>query len=50
MKQDDPFQDTKAEYVSANDKELTAQLNRLPTTEELPVVCEISIVVEFYAR
>jgi small subunit ribosomal protein S4 len=38
------------EYVTANDKELTAELNRLPTMEEVPVVCEISSVVEFYAR
>lgn len=38
------------EYVTANDKELTAELNRLPTMEEVPVTCEISSVVEFYAR
>jgi len=38
------------EYVTANDKELTAELNRLPNRDEAPVVCEISSVVEFYAR
>jgi small subunit ribosomal protein S4 len=38
------------DYVTANDKELTAELNRLPTMEEVPVICEISLVVEFYAR
>ena len=38
------------EYITANDKELTAMLNRLPTREEVPVICEISQVVEFYAR
>lgn len=38
------------EYVTANDKELTAELNRLPNMEEVPVTCEISSVVEFYAR
>jgi small subunit ribosomal protein S4 len=38
------------DYVTANDKELTAELNRLPTMEEVPVTCEISLVVEFYAR
>jgi len=38
------------EYVTANDKELTAELNRLPNRDEVPVVCEISSVVEFYAR
>ena len=38
------------EYVTANDKELTAELNRLPQADEVPVMCEISLVVEFYAR
>ena len=38
------------EYITANDKELTAELNRLPAREEVPVICEISSVVEFYAR
>ena len=38
------------EYVTANDKQLTAELNRLPEAEEVPVICEISLVVEFYAR
>jgi small subunit ribosomal protein S4 len=38
------------EYITANDKDLTAELNRLPTREEVPVICEISLVVEFYAR
>jgi small subunit ribosomal protein S4 len=38
------------EYITANDKELTAEINRLPTREEVPVVCEISSVVEYYAR
>jgi len=38
------------DYVTANDKELTAELNRLPNMEEVPVTCEISLVVEFYAR
>ena len=38
------------DYVTANDKELTAELNRLPEAEEVPITCEISLVVEFYAR
>ena len=38
------------EYITANDKELTAELNRLPAMEEVPVTCEISSVVEYYAR
>ncbi|MEI6890540.1 MAG: 30S ribosomal protein S4 [Pontiella sp.] len=38
------------EYITANDKELTAELNRLPEVEEVPITCEISLVVEYYAR
>ena len=38
------------EYITANDKQLTAELNRLPQSEEVPVTCEVSLVVEFYAR
>ena len=38
------------EYITANDKQLTAELNRLPQAEEVPVTCEVSLVVEFYAR
>ena len=38
------------EYVTANDKELTAELNRIPEVTEVPIVCEISLVVEYYAR
>jgi len=38
------------DYVTANDKELTAELNRLPKIEEVPITCEISSVVEFYSR
>lgn len=38
------------DYVTANDKELTAELNREPNMDEVPVTCEISLVVEFYAR
>ena len=38
------------DYITANDKELTAELNRVPNTDEVPITCEISLVVEFYAR
>ena len=38
------------EYITANDKELTAELNRVPNADEVPITCEISLVVEFYAR
>ncbi len=38
------------EYLTVNDKELTATLSRLPEHDEIPVQCEISLVVEFYSR
>ena len=38
------------DYITANDKELTAELNRVPNVDEVPITCEISLVVEFYAR
>jgi len=38
------------DYITANDKELTAELNRVPNADEVPITCEISLVVEFYAR
>lgn len=38
------------EYLTVNDKELTATLSRLPEHSEIPVQCEISLVVEFYSR
>ncbi len=38
------------DYITANDKQLTAEINRLPKMDEVPVICEISSVVEFYAR
>ena len=38
------------DYITANDKNLTAELNRIPNADEVPVTCEISLVVEFYAR
>jgi len=38
------------DYITANDKDLTAEMNRLPNRDEVPVTCEISQVVEYYAR
>ena len=38
------------DYITANDKDLTAEMNRLPNMDEVPVTCEISQVVEYYAR
>ena len=37
-------------YLDANPKALTARLVRLPAREEIPVVCDEQLVVEFYAR
>jgi len=38
------------EYLTVNDKELTATLSRLPEHSEVPVQCEMPLVVEFYSR
>lgn len=38
------------EYLSVNTKELTFKLDRMPEREEVPVECEMSLVVEFYSR
>ncbi|MFA5689379.1 MAG: 30S ribosomal protein S4 [Kiritimatiellales bacterium] len=38
------------EYLTVDDKKLTATLSRLPEHGEVPVQCEISLVVEFYSR
>lgn len=37
-------------YVVRNDAEFEAELVRLPAREEIPVICELSSVVEFYAK
>lgn len=41
---------TTPEYLTVDDKKLTATLNRLPEHGEVPVQCEIALVVEFYSR
>ncbi len=38
------------EYLSVDDKNLTAVLSRLPEPGEVPVQCEVTLVVEFYSR
>jgi small subunit ribosomal protein S4 len=38
------------EYLSVDDKTLTAVLSRLPEPGEVPVQCEVTLVVEFYSR
>lgn len=41
---------TTPNYLTVDDKNLTATLNRLPEHGEVPVQCEASLVVEFYSR
>lgn len=41
---------TTPEYLTVDDKKLTATLARLPEHDEVPVQCEIALVVEFYSR
>jgi len=38
------------EYLTVDDKKLTATLSRLPERAEVPIQCEIPLVVEFYSR
>ena len=38
------------EYLTVDDKKLTATLSRLPETGEVPIQCEMPLVVEFYSR
>jgi len=40
----------KAPYLAVDDNELTARLTYMPTREEMPVVCDVPVVVEFYSR
>lgn len=37
-------------YVKGNDVQMTAELVYLPPQEEIPVICEMPLVVEFYSR
>jgi small subunit ribosomal protein S4 len=38
------------DYLLADHSSLTAQLVRLPAREEIPVRCDVQLVVEFYSR
>ena len=38
------------EYLTVDDKKLTATLSRLPERSEVPIQCEMPLVVEFYSR
>lgn len=37
-------------YLSLNKENLAVQLVRLPQREEVPVICEVQLVVEYYSR
>jgi len=37
-------------YMTVDDKKLTATLSRLPEHGEVPIQCEMPLVVEFYSR
>lgn len=37
-------------YLQVNREQMSATLSRLPTREEIPVICEMSVVVEFYSK
>jgi len=37
-------------YISTDDKDMSARLNYSPTRDEIPVICDIPVVVEFYSR
>jgi len=37
-------------YIELNKADFTASIQRLPEREEVPVVCEVAQVVEFYSR
>ena len=41
---------TTPEYLTVDDKKLTATLSRLPEHGEVPIQCEMALVVEFYSR
>jgi small subunit ribosomal protein S4 len=37
-------------YISTDDTQFTAKIAYLPKREEIPVICEVPAVVEFYSR
>ena len=40
----------KVPYLAVNDADMVAVLNYEPTREEIPVICDVPVVVEFYSR
>jgi small subunit ribosomal protein S4 len=37
-------------YIALNKNQMQAQLVRLPEREEIPIICDLPLVIEFYAR
>ena len=37
-------------YITTDDENFSARLTYTPTREEIPVICDVSTVVEFYSR
>ena len=38
------------DYLTLNKDQMVARLDRLPVREEIPVICDVAKVVEFYSR
>lgn len=38
------------DYISLSKPEMSAQLVRLPNRDEVPVICQLQLVVEYYSR
>ena len=39
-----------AEYMLVDAENLTAELTRVPSREDVPVICDLALVIEYYAR
>ncbi len=37
-------------YIRLNDEELSAKLSYVPNRDEIPIICDVPTVVEFYSR
>jgi len=37
-------------YITSNERDLNAKLNYVPQREEIPIACDVPVIVEFYSR
>ena len=37
-------------YIASNERDLKAKLSYVPQREEIPIVCDVPVIVEFYSR